>query len=350
MDNTLINTGTGGDTIRSTDIGGVKSQHAKIEFGGTGVATQVSNGNPLPTSILSLPAEGAVSIGNSSAVNLAANAVFTGTSEDISLYSNIKINIYSSHVSATDGLSYQQSHDGVVWFSSQDVFTIPALTIKNFSAPVNMKFFRLVYTNGATLTTSLVIQVLYHKSNKQSSSVRPQDARSNENDFIEQLSFLMGFNGTSWDRLRSTIANGLAVDVTRLPALVAGSNAIGNINELRAATLTVTVTAATGVAATLTLPAVVGQFHYITSLQIRIYATALRTGVAAPLVVTTTNLPGSPAFTFETAQAIGTNTPVQGLDLATPLKSSVVNTATTIVAPIAATGIWRITATYFTGA
>jgi len=191
----------------------------------------------------------------------------------------------------------------------------------------------------------------------------------------------MGYNGTSWDRLRTTIANGLAVDVTRLPSVVltaettkvigtvniasaqtiaavtaitnalpAGTNAIGNLSELRAATLAVTVTAATGVAATLTLPAVVGQFHYITSINISIYATAARTGAATPVVVTTTNLPGSPAFTFETAQAIGTNTPVQGYNLTTPLKSTTVNTATTIVAPIATTGIWRITATYFTGA
>ena len=36
----------------------------------------------------------------------------------------------------------------------------------------------------------------------------------------------MGFNGTTWDRLRSTIANGLDVDVTRLPA---GTNLIGDV-------------------------------------------------------------------------------------------------------------------------
>ena len=135
-----------------------------------------------------------------------------------------------------------------------------------------------------------------------------------------------------------------------LGVLSAGANAIGNINELRAATLTVTATSASGVAATLTLPAVAAQFHYITSIDILIYATAARTGAAAPVVVTTTNITGSPAFTFETAQAIGTNTPVQGYNLTTPLKSAVVNTATTIVAPIATAGIWRITVTYFTGA
>lgn len=116
-------------------------------------------------------------------------------------------------------------------------------------------------------------------------------------------------------------------------------------------TNTVTTTAATGVAATLTIPAAgAGLFTYITSLQIHIYATAARTGAATPVIVTTTNIPGNPAFTFETAQAIGTNTIIQGFDkLTTPLKTTTTNTATTIVAPVATTGIWRITATYFTG-
>ena len=132
-------------------------------------------------------------------------------------------------------------------------------------------------------------------------------------------------------------------------ALPAGTNSLGNINELRASPLAVTVTAAAGAAATLTIPAVAGQFHYITSLKLVLYSSAARTGAAAPTVVTSTNLPGAIAFTFSTAGAIGTTDP-QDLFLSTPLRSSTVNTATTIVCPIAAGGIWRITATYFTAA
>jgi hypothetical protein len=44
-------------------------------------------------------------------------------------------------------------------------------------------------------------------------------------------SYAFGFNGTTWDRLRSTVANGLAVDVTRLPSLPAGANTIGAISN-----------------------------------------------------------------------------------------------------------------------
>jgi hypothetical protein len=43
------------------------------------------------------------------------------------------------------------------------------------------------------------------------------------------------FNGTTWDRSRGDTANGLDVDVTRLPALVAGSADIGGVNLTKVA-------------------------------------------------------------------------------------------------------------------
>jgi hypothetical protein len=45
---------------------------------------------------------------------------------------------------------------------------------------------------------------------------------------IGSLSML--FNGTTWDRVRGDTANGIDVDVTRLPALVAGSALVGRVN------------------------------------------------------------------------------------------------------------------------
>jgi hypothetical protein len=140
-------------------------------------------------------------------------------------------------------------------------------------------------------------------------------------------------------------ATALPVSLSTLPA---GTNAVGNINELRAATTSVTATGAAAAAVTLTLPAPgAGLFHYITSYEIRLYSTAARTGVATPIVVTTTNIAGSPAFTFDTVGAIGTTIAQTSL-FPTPTKTSVANTATTIVAPAVTGGLWRITVYYFT--
>lgn len=47
-DNTTLNTGTGGDVIATDDIGGVKHQQVKVEWGIDGTATPVSAANPMP--------------------------------------------------------------------------------------------------------------------------------------------------------------------------------------------------------------------------------------------------------------------------------------------------------------
>lgn len=171
---------------------------------------------------------GKISIVNSTVTNLAGAAVFTGTSEDMTEYASIVVSVFSSHVSATDGLSIQQSSDGTNW-DLVDTDTIPATTGKTFSVPVQAKFYRVVYTNGATLTTSLRIQTIFSKNAKKGSAVRPQDARANDNDFEENLSYLMGFNGTTWDRLRSSLVSGLVVsgvDTTATGSITAVSQNI----------------------------------------------------------------------------------------------------------------------------
>jgi len=48
-DNTQLDPGSGGDVVATDDIGGVKHQRVKLEFGGDGVATEVDHGDPLPS-------------------------------------------------------------------------------------------------------------------------------------------------------------------------------------------------------------------------------------------------------------------------------------------------------------
>lgn len=47
-------------------------------------------------------------------------------------------------------------------------------------------------------------------------AVGPADALSNATNLTRVMTQLLGFNGTSWDRLRSSTANGLVVDVSRV--------------------------------------------------------------------------------------------------------------------------------------
>ena len=328
-DNTQLALGVGGDLIATDDIGGVKYQRVKPAFGVDGVATDVSSANPLPIKVLE---SGLVSTVNSSAVNLAASAAFTGTAEDVSDHSSITVSVFSSHVSATDGLSIQQSSNSADW-DHLDAFSIPAATGKSFSVPVQGKFFRVVYTNGATLTTALRLQTIYHKQSKKGSSVRPQDGRSNDNDFEEALAFGMVYNGVSWDRARGNSANGALMQMP--PAIP------------------VTVLSAANAIATLTLPAPgAGLFHYITRIRITMHNTSATAvaGSASALAFTSTNIPGALAWTEGNALAAGTSKTVVDEALENAIKASAANAASTIAAPACGAGVQtRITAYYYTG-
>lgn len=116
-------------------------------------------------------------------------------------------------------------------------------------------------------------------------------------------------------------------------------------------TLAVTVTAAAAAAATLTLPAPgLGLFHYITSLHISRNATAALAGTAT-LVITSTNLPGAFALSVGNAMNAGGTQLDFAMSFPNPLKSSVANTATTIVMPTpGAAVLWRAVATYYVAA
>jgi hypothetical protein len=57
-------------------------------------------------------------------------------------------------------------------------------------------------------------------------------------------SFGLMWNGTTWDRVAGTAANGVDVDVTRLPALATGANTIGAVLGAQPATTTGNLTAA----------------------------------------------------------------------------------------------------------
>lgn len=150
---------------------------------------------------------------NSSTATLVNGAVFTGTSEEVKDYAVIQINVFADQVSATDGLSIQQSSNGTNW-DITDVYTIPASTGKTFSVQVAARYFRIVYTNGGSSQGAFRLQSIFHTFAPKGSSQRPQDALSNENDFEQVSAFLHGFNGLTWDRVR--VGSGVSNDALRV--------------------------------------------------------------------------------------------------------------------------------------
>lgn len=110
----------------------------------------------------------------------------------------------------------------------------------------------------------------------------------------------------------------------------------------------VTSVGASGAAVTLTLPAPgAGLRQYLTYLSINRFAVALLTAGAAPVTVTTTNIPGALAFSFAADAAAQGTIDRWREDFAYPLASTALNTATTIVCPATTNVIWRVTAGYY---
>jgi hypothetical protein len=131
-------------------------------------------------------------------------------------------------------------------------------------------------------------------------------------------------------------------------SLAAGMCFLDDSLQGKVTPLLATTTGASGAATTLTIASPgAGLRHYLTYLSIVRSATALLTASATPTVVTTTNLPGSLAFTF------GADAAAQGVDkiiredFAYPLASSAQSASTTIVCPATTGVIWRVTAGYY---
>ena len=115
--------------------------------------------------------------------------------------------------------------------------------------------------------------------------------------------------------------------------------------------LWVTATAAANTAATATLPNPgAGMFHYITHIDITRNATAALAGTAT-LIHTTTNLPGSPAWSVGNAMLAGGTEKDVSIDFGNnPLKSSVAGTATTVIAAAAGLAVLgRVNVSYYIG-
>lgn len=112
-----------------------------------------------------------------------------------------------------------------------------------------------------------------------------------------------------------------------------------------------TAVGASGAAVTLTLAAPgAGLKHYLTYLAVDRFAAATLTAGAAPVTVTTTNLPGSLAFSFAADAAAQGTLDRWREDFAFPIAASALNTATTIVCPATTGVIWRVTAGFYTAA
>lgn len=163
------------------------------------------------------------------------------------------------------------------------------------------------------------------------------------------------------DRMLCAAVGQLQKIRVRLSAYTAGSvtvsinsDACGSLSQFvrnaTPATLLATATGAVSAAVTLTVPAVTGLRHYLHAVRITRSATAALTPSATPVLVTSTNLPGSPVWTFGSdAAGVGIDKEVYETFGNQGLGALLAGTATTVVCPTYTGVIWRVTASYRLG-
>jgi len=131
---------------------------------------------------LQVVATGHVCAENSTVVELAGGATFTGNAwQDCLNYGTIVVSVFADQNSATNGMVVQWSADGTNIMDT-DVFTISANVGKTFSFGTASRYIRVVYINGATPQGSFILQTMLKPGYTKPSSHRLEDNLNGQDD------------------------------------------------------------------------------------------------------------------------------------------------------------------------
>lgn len=156
---------------------------------------------------------------------------------------------------------------------------------------------------------------------------------------------------SGWRRVRVRVSSYTSGNIT-----VTGRASISQSNVYARpipSTIGLTATGAVNAAVTATLAAGgAGLFHYITLIELRKLYNVIGVAAGAGVIITSTNLVGTPAWTTEQeAKAAGTvEEVIKWFAHGNPIKSTNPNIATTFVAPAQLETIWRWNIQYYLGA
>ena len=107
---------------------------------------------------------GLVDTQNSSTTPLGSGATFTGTSIEITNYAAINVAAFSDVDSAVDGLEMQFSPDGTNW-DHKHKFSVTGNVGVSYAQAAELRYFRIVYVNGATAQTSFRLTTILKPTN-----------------------------------------------------------------------------------------------------------------------------------------------------------------------------------------
>ena len=111
---------------------------------------------------VNLPA--VVNSANSSTALLGPNATFTGTSFDAKDFATLSLSVQSDQSSAVNGISVQFSQDNINWDHIHTYTFVAGGNGLSYNLPVEMRYCRVVYTNGAIAQGSFRLQSVFRRT------------------------------------------------------------------------------------------------------------------------------------------------------------------------------------------
>lgn len=206
---------------------------------------------------------------NTTITALGANATFTGTWTNIVNYSAISLGIYADQNSATDGLKYQFSHDGVSVHHEHSYSYITDTYGTGYSVPVEFRYYRVVYTNGAVAQATLVISSTLKQTALFPSSYKVTQTISDQTQALFTRGVIVGESTAGGPNPpyvnvkvspSGAVQVGGSVSVSNFPATqaVSGSVSVSNFPATQAVSGSVTVNTISGFATETTLSGISG--------------------------------------------------------------------------------------------
>ena len=171
-----------------------------------------------------IPATSVLDDGNSSTDQLGNGGVFTGTGFDCIGYSAVTVTVHSDEDSAADGMAFQFSQDNSNWDDSY-AFNLDESEsqTRRFQFPITSRYFRVLYTNGTTITTALRIQTIFHAANVLTSIHRVDSTTVGDRSTQLMKSVIIGettAGGGAFVNVKVSPSGALAVDLDELPDAV----------------------------------------------------------------------------------------------------------------------------------
>lgn len=166
-----------------------------------------------------------VDTNNTTTTPLAGNATFTGAATRV-YAAVVSIVVQSNVSSATNGFQLQSSPDGTNW-DHVHLNTYAAGTSMTITGPLQLPYFRVVYTNGASAQASFRLTTVLHQTAQSGSIVALGDLPTDHDHGQITQSVLIGrttAGGGSYVAVKVNPSGALAADVTGTVSATQGTS------------------------------------------------------------------------------------------------------------------------------